>query len=217
MKKFFVFLALSIICLDVWSQTKLKTQCKFGFKMGLGMQTITGCAVKTKPRVAFMGGLWIQIKISKSWTVQAELINIGKGTGLGLREPRYGDYWLNLNYFEVPILFQYNKQNAYFEFGPSLATLINTGEYSKEESLPLPYQTADLYPFSNKDFSFNLGTGYVFNEKWRVGLRLTHSLLPVRKQLPEPSYPVYNRGIILAISRQINFKAARNKQSQDID
>ena len=207
---------MSIICLDVWSQDKLKTQCKFGLKLGSGMQTITGCAVRTEPRIAFMGGLWVQIKISKSWTIQSELTNIGKGTGLGLHQPKYGDYWLNLNYFEVPLLFQYNKQNVYFEFGPSLAALINAGEYSKGGGLPLPYQT-DLYPISKKDFSFNIGTGYIFNEKWRIGLRLSHSLLPVRKQLPEPSHPVYNIGAILAISRQINLKASRTKQLQDTE
>lgn len=212
MKKPFIFFVMSIICLDVWSQGKLKTQAKFGFKFGSGMQTITGCPVKAEPRLAFMGGMWVQIKISKHWTMQAELTQIGKGTGLGLHQPRYGDYWLNLNYFEVPILFQYNKQNGYFEFGPSLAGLINVGEYIKGGAPP--YQT-DLYPFSKQDISFNLGTGYVFNEKWRVGVRLTHSLLPVRKQLPATSHPIYNRGIILAVSRQINFKASKNKHSED--
>lgn len=204
---------MSIICLDVWSQSKLKTQCKFGFKLGSGMQTITGCPLKITPRIAFMGGMWVQIKISKSWTMQAELTQIGKGTGLGLHQPRYGDYWLNLNYFEVPILFQYNKKKVYFEFGPGLAALINHGEYLKGGAPP--FQT-DLYPFSNKDFSFNLGAGYAFNEKWLVGLRLTHSLLPVRKQLPGTSLPGYNRGIILAVSRHISFKASRTKQSEDI-
>jgi hypothetical protein len=214
MKKLFAFFVMSVICFDVRCQGKLKTQCKFGFKLGTGMQTITGSPVKTKPRIAFTGGIWVQIKITKSWTMQAELTQIGKGTGLGLRQSQYGDYWLNLNYFEIPILFQYNKQNVYFEFGPSLAALINTGEYVN--GVILPYET-DLYPFSKKDFSFNLGTGYVFNEKWRVGLRLSHSLLPVRKQMPSTSQPVYNRGIILAVSRQINLKAARIKQSQDIE
>jgi hypothetical protein len=211
MIKLFIFFVISIIYLDVWSQNKLKTQCKFGFKLGSGMQTITGCPLKTKPRIAFIGGMWVQIKISKSWTMQTELNNIGKGTGLGLQQSKYGDYWLNLNYFEVPVLFQYDKQNVYLEFGPSIAALINSGEYTNGGALP--YQ-AELYPISNKDFSFNLGTAYVFDEKWRVGIRLSHSLLPVRKQLPATSHLIYNRGIILAVSRQIKLKASRTKQSQ---
>ena len=206
---------MSTICLDVWPQGKLKTQGKFGFKLGLGMHTITGCPVKTKPGVAFMGGIWVQIKLGKIWTIQSELNRIDKGTGgYHQYQPKYGDYWLELSYFEVPILLQYNKKKAYFEFGPTLAALINSGDYSKRGALPFQ---SDLYPFSNKDFSFNLGTGYVFNEKWLVGLRLTHSLLPVRKQLPGTSLPVYNRGIVIAVSRQIRLKTSRSKQSEDIE
>ena len=215
MKKLFIFFVMSIICLDVWSQTKLKTQCKFGLKLGSGAQTITGSPIKTKPRVAFVGGMWIQIKMSKSWTMQSELTYAEKGAGgFYQNQPKPGDYWLHLRYFEVPILFQYNKKKGYFEFGPTIGTLVNSGEYSHPG---VTYYQTDLYPFSNKDFSFNLGIGYIFNEKWLVGLRLTHSLLPIRKQLPEPSHPVYNRGIVLALSRQISFKASGAKQSEDIE
>ena len=215
MKKLFVCFVMSIICLDVWSQGKLKTQCKFGFKLGSGMHTITGSRVKTHPRIALMGGMWLQIKMSKSWTMQSELTYSQKGTGGYYTDhPNYGDYWLGLTYFEVPILFQYHKKNVYFEFGPGLAAFIKAGEVLTGGSLP--YQS-DLYPFSKKDFSFNLGAGYVFNEKWRVGLRLTHSLLPVRKQLPGTSQPGYNRGIVLSVSRQISLKTSRTKQSQVIE
>jgi hypothetical protein len=213
MKKLFIFFVMSIICLNGWSQSKFKLQGKFGLKLGLGMHTITGCPVKTHPKPAMMGGMWVQIKISKNWTMQSELTRIDKGTG-GARQGNYGDYFLRLSYFEVPILFQYHKKKGYFEFGPALAALINTGEYSDRGALP--FQT-DLYPFSNKDFTFNLGAGYVFNEKWLVGLRLIHSLLPVRKQLPGTSLPVYNRGIVLAVSRQIHLKASRARQSEDIE
>lgn len=214
-KKLFIFFVMSIICIDVCSQSKLKTQCKVGLKLGLGMHTITGYPVKTHPKPALLGGMWVQIKISKKWTMQSELSMIGKGTaGNNQGKSNYGDYFLRLSYFEVPILFQYNKKQGYFEFGPALAALINTGEYTDRGAFP--FQT-DLYPFSNKDFTFNLGTGYVFNEKWRVGVRLIHSLLPVRKQLPGTSHQVYNRSIVLAVSRQISFKASGTKQSQVIE
>jgi hypothetical protein len=215
MKKLFIFFVMLFVCLNVWSQDKLKTQLKFGLKLGLGMHTITGCPVKTHPKPALMGGMWVQIKISKSWTMHAELSQIGKGAAGDNRDKsNYGDYFLRLSYFEVPILFQYNKNKVYFEFGPALAALINTGEYSDRGALP--FQT-DLYPFSNKDFTFNLGTGCVFKEKWLVGLRLIHSLLPVRKQLPGASHQVYNRSIVFAVSRQISFKASRTRQSQVFD
>lgn len=215
MKKLFIFFVMSIICLDVWSQANLKTQFKFGLNLGFGMHTITGSRVKTHPLYSFMGGMWFQIKMNKSWTMQSELTLIEKGTGgYDSDNPKNGDYYVGLAYFEIPILFQYNNKKAYFEFGPGLAALRHAGETSVGG--PLPYQN-DLYPFSKKDLSFNLGTGYVFNENWRVGLRLTHSLIPVRKQLPGTSQPGYNRGIVLAISRQINLKASKTKQSEVIE
>lgn len=215
MKKLFILIVMLTICLDVRSQGKLKTHAKFGLKLGLGMHTVTGYPIKTHPKLSLTGGMWVQIKISKNWTIQSELTMIGKGTaGNNYDKSSYGDYLLRLSYFEVPILFQYHKKKGYFEFGPALAALINTGEYTNRGAFP--FQT-DLYPFSNKDFTFNLGTGYVFNEKWSVGVRLIHSLLPVRKQLPGTSHQVYNRGIILAVSRQICFKSSRTKHSEDLE
>jgi Outer membrane protein beta-barrel domain len=212
MKSFFIFYVMSIICLDVWSQGKLNNRCKVGLKLGLGMHTISGFPIKTQPKPALMGGIWVQLKISKSWTMQAELYEIGKGTG-GVRRGNYGDYLLRLSYFELPILFQYTKKKGYFEFGPALAALVNTGEYTDRPAFP--FQT-DLYPFTNKDFTFNLGAGYVFNDKWSIGLRLIHSLLPVRKQLPGTTHQVYNRSIVLALSRQLHLKGSRAKLSEDL-
>ncbi len=163
MKKLFVFFVMSVICLNAWPQSKLKDQCKFGLKLGLGMHTITGYPIKTHPKPTLMGGMWAQIKISKSWTIQSELSMIGKGAaGENKDRSTYGDYFLRLSYFEVPILFQYNRKKVYFEFGPALAALINTGEYTSRGAFP--FQT-DLYPFSNKDLTFNLGAGCLLNEK----------------------------------------------------
>ena len=215
MKKLFVFFIMSIICVHVWSQAKSQTPFKFGLKLGLGMHTITGSRIKTHPLYGFMGGMWFQIKMNKSWTLQSELTLIEKGNGgYNSDHPKNGDYYLGISYFEIPILFQYNMKKGYVEFGPGLAALRHAGETTNGGALPYK---SDLYPISRKDLSFNLGAGYVFNEKWRVGLRLTHSLLPVRKQLPETSLPGYNRGIVLSVSRQINLKASRTKQSEVIE
>ncbi|MBK7573417.1 MAG: PorT family protein [Bacteroidetes bacterium] len=215
MKKLFVCFVMTLICLDVWSQSKLNTQCKLGFNLGMGLHTLTGTRIKTHALFGFVGGMWFQIKLGKFWTVQSELSLVQKGTGGYLQDrPTFGDYWVTLSYFEVPILFQYHKKEVYFEFGPALATLRHGGEYTNGGTLP--YQS-DQYPFFKKDFSFNLGTGYVFNEKWRVGLRLNHSLLPVRKQLPEAAHQAYNRGVVLSVSRQINFKASGKKQSDGVE
>lgn len=212
MNKLVFVIALSLVCAKLPSQNRLTKQAKFGFKLGTGLQTITGNFIKTKPRVAFAGGFWVQLKIAKRWNMQAEIYNISKGTGLGLQQPKLGDYWLRMSYFEMPILFQYIKKNAFIEMGPSIAALINTGEYTTGGILP--YQE-ELYPFSKKDLSLNLGAGYVFSSKWSLCLRVSHSLLLVRKQLPASTRQIYNRGLVLAFNRHLNFKAHKNREAEN--
>jgi hypothetical protein len=67
------------------------------------MHTITGYPVKTHPKPALIGGMWVQIKISKSWTMQAELYELGKGTG-GFRVNVFLYDSFNLGRFIVGIL-----------------------------------------------------------------------------------------------------------------
>ncbi len=204
---------MSICCLDVCGQGQFKNHFKFGFKLGGGINTITGSTTITLPKGGLMGGMWFQIKMSKSWTMQSELIYSYKGNGkFDSNHPKNGDYLLTLSYYEVPILFQYNKKKVYFEFGVGLATLSGAGEIVIGGVLPY---NPDYYTISKVDFTFNIGTGYVFNDKWRTGLRLTNSLIPVRKQLPKASMPGYNIGLVFSVSRQLNLKGTRNKQTED--
>lgn len=178
----------------------------------MGIQRVTGGPVKTRPTGGYMGGLWVQLKISSAWTLQSEVIRSEKGTGGGPKY--YNNYWLQLSYLEVPILCQYTKKNVYVEFGPTIAACVGSGDYSKVG--PSPIQT-DLYPISKKDIAFSLGVGCILNEKWVVGLRLNHSLIPIRKQFPGTSMGGYNQGLILSVGRQISFKNLRTKHRETVE
>jgi len=173
---------------------------------------MTGGRVKSPSKIALIGGIWFQIKISKNWTAQAEAIYVEKGTrGIGKNRTWDNGYRVAIMYLEVPVLFQYHKKNVTFEFGPGLGAL--TYQYEFWPGAPAPNMTRS-YPFTAKEFSFNLGLGYQFNEKWYSGLRFTHSLLPVRDQVPAISKQVYNRVFALTVSRRIGFKKPNNKETQ---
>jgi hypothetical protein len=142
--------------------------------------------------------------MNKKWTAQTELLLLNKGIG-GMQAGNNSPHWITLHYFEVPVLFQYHKKNIFFEFGPGLGYLISRAEHLYGNLSP------DLvfpYPFSRNELSFNLGIGSTLNEKWTLGLRLSHSLLPVRSAVPSVSKESYNRLLALSVTRQLKKRKA---------
>lgn len=211
MSKLILFFLITI-CSGVLAQGQSKNKYKLGCKLGVVDVNMTGGRVKSPSKIALIGGAWFQIKISKNWTAQAEAIYVEKGTrGIGKNRSSVNGYRVAIMYLEVPVLFQYHKKNVTFEFGPGLGAL--TYQYEFLPGAPTPNMTR-AYPFTAKEFSFNLGFGYTFNEKWYSGLRFTHSLLPVREQMPDISKQVYNRVLALTVSRRLSFKKSKNKETQ---
>lgn len=145
--------------------------------------------------------------MNKTWTAQTELLLLDKGIGGG-RSGTTG-HWVNLHYLEIPVLFQFNRKNIYFEFGPGLGYLINCAEHLYGNATP------DLvidYPFARSELSFNVGTGCSLNDKWTLGLRFSHSLLPVRAAVPSVSKASFNRLLALSVTRRLRKKKAGNPQ-----
>ncbi len=206
MKKNIVIIAI-LNCVWLYAQHNYKSQYRVGLKLGYSLHTMTGDLTKTQLGGNLLGGFWFQLKMNKKWTAQTELLLLDKG--IGVRGTGKSPHFVNLHYFEVPVLFQYHRKNIYFEFGPGLGYMINSREniYSNE--------TPDLvnnYPFMRSELSFNVGIGCALNEKWSLGLRLSHSLLPVRSAVPSVSKESYNRLLALSVTRQLKKKKASNRQ-----
>jgi len=147
--------------------------------------------------------------MNKKWTAQTELLLLDKGIGVqsGKRSPHH----VNLHYFEIPVLFQYHRKNIYFEFGPGLGYMINYREHLYGNLSP---ELVNNYPFSRSEVSFNVGTGCALNEKWTLGLRLSHSLLPVRRAVPLVSKASYNRLLALSVTRQLKLKKKKASDTE---
>ena len=139
-----------------------------------------------------------------------ELLLLDKGIG-DAQFRKQSPHQVNLHYLEIPVLFQYHRKNIYFEFGPGLGYLINLEEHLNGNVSP---DLVNDYPFIRSELSFNLGIGCNLNEKWTLGLRLSHSLLPVRQAVPLVSQAAYNRLLAVSISRQLKKKKARDQQQQ---
>ena len=214
MKKVLVII-LIFSCAWLRAQHNYKSPYRAGLKLGYLLHTLTGDLTESPPGQNLLGGFWFQLKMNKKWTAQTELLLLDKGIGLlpkgigvalsGKKSP----HWVNLHYFEIPVLFQYHRKKIYFEFGPGLGYLINRAEHLYGNVSP---DLVNKYPFMRSEVSFNIGAGCKLNEKWTLELRLSHSLLPVRRAVPSVSKESYNRLLALSVTRQLKKKEAGEPQ-----
>jgi hypothetical protein len=208
LKKNLVIIAI-FNCVWLCAQHNYKSPFRVGLKLGYSLHTMTGDLTKTQPGGNLLGGFWFQLKMNKKWTAQTELLLLDKG--IGVRGTGKSPHFVNLHYFEVPVLFQYHRKNIYFEFGPGLAYMINYRENIYSNETP---ELVNNYPFMRSELSFNVGIGCALNEKWSLGLRLSHSLLPVRGAVPSVSKESYNRLLALSVTRQLKKKKASDRQEE---
>ncbi|MGZ3864308.1 MAG: porin family protein [Bacteroidia bacterium] len=189
-------------CAWLCAQHNYKSPYRTGFKLGYSYHTLAGDLTESRPAGDFLAGFWFQLKMNKKWTAQTELLLLDKGIGDAQFRVK-SSHQVNLHYFEVPVLFQYHSKNIYFEFGPGLGYLINREEHLNGNFSP---DIVFKYPFIRNELSFNVGIGCKLNEKWALGLRLSHSLLPVRDAVPSVSKESYNRLLALSLTRQLKKK-----------
>jgi len=195
-------------CVWLCAQHNYKSPYRAGLKLGYSFHTLTGDLTESRPSGDFLAGFWFQLKMDKKWTMQTELLLLDKGIG-DAQFRNKSPHQVNLHYFEIPFLFQYHRKMIYFEFGPGLGFMINHFESLNGNS---SYELTEKYPFIRRELSFNLGIGFKLNDKWTLGFRLSHSLLPVRGAVPSVSKESYNRLLALSISRQLHKKKASDQQ-----
>jgi hypothetical protein len=207
LKKSLVIIAI-FNCAWLCAQHSYESPYRAGLKLGYLVHTLTGDLTQSHPDQALLGGFWFQLKMNKKWTAQTELLLLDKGIG-GTQFGNKSPHWVNLHYLEVPVLFQYHRKSIYFEFGPGLGYLINCAEHLYGNYSP---DLVFKYPFSRNELSFNVGIGCTLKEKWTLGLRLSHSLLPVRDAVPSVSKASYNRLLAISVTRQLKKKKASDPQ-----
>jgi hypothetical protein len=197
-------------CVWLSAQHGYKSPYRAGLKLGYLVHTLTGDLTDSRPAGDFLAGFWFQLKMNKKWTAQTELLLLDKGIG-DAQFRKQSPHQVKLHYFEIPVVFQYHSKNIYFEFGPGLGYLINCEEHLNGNLSP---DLVFKYPFTRSELSFNVGVGWKLNEKWALGLRLSHSLLPVRGAVPSVSKASYNRLIAFTLARQLKKKKASDPQEE---
>lgn len=188
MKKI-IFIA--ILFLLIGSETKAQQRFKAGLKAGLSTSQVAGDTYSGYHKAGFDGGGFVTGKLSEKWSAQFEIIYIQKGSKHN-QNPDKGDfsfYFLQLDYVEVPVVFQYHQQKLTFEAGPGFGYLVKEREYNDYGDI------TGVSPFFKTEVSFNLGISYIIYKNLGMNWRYCNSFLAIRKHASGAS-TWYNPGQI---------------------
>lgn len=176
MKKKTIFFAVGLMIIS--NLTVFSQDLKLGFAAGFD---VANAHLTNKPdggdndqvyypMIAYNFNGYIGYKKSELWGLSFEPGFIQKGG----RQKSSGDYIrLNLNYIQLPILFDYYfVDNFYISIGPELSYLINAKLKSSD--------ITDLYD-RRFELSALVGINYRINDKLDVGLRYNHGLIYTSK------------------------------------
>ena len=152
---------------------------KLGLKEGGTISQVSADTYSGFDKFGFVGGSYIKFKVKKDWTAGFEILYTQKGSrhNSNYAKGDFQSYFLQLNYVEVPLLFQYNLEGANFEFGPSFGFLVKTKEIVTIGGTEY-YGTR---PFKKNEFNINIGANYTFSSHFGFNLRYTNSVVTIRK------------------------------------
>lgn len=197
MNKLFIFVILSLITLNLKSQSFYG-----GVKLAALVSQVDGDNYGGYHKIAPTGGIYVRNNFSKNdnWGMSLELNYRNKGsraTQEELKAEGYSDFKIVLHYIELPIIFNFKikrissykfKNDFFIEFGPSFAYLIKGTQYIS--------RIDQNETFNKFELGLNIGLSYMFNNRWGINYRYSYSFpfTPIKKH-PGGQKWLLNRGL----------------------
>jgi len=161
---------------------------KGGLVMGLAATQVTGDKLSGYNHPGAQLGVFTELPIGTKSAMRFEMYYIQKGSRKNSSDRDPSSYVQRLNYIEVPIFYQYKPFNKLsFNAGLSLAYLFASSDLIDGDKMPSYFSD----PRNKYDFSIQGGGIWSFNEKWRIKLNYSYSILPIR-DMPSVSGMVYH-------------------------
>ena len=170
---FSIFLLLFSLTLYTQEGSK-SSSFKAGIKAGINTSQMDGDGYAGFNKINPQAGFFLQKKLSKVAQLQFEIIYIQKGS----RYPGDPDngifttYRVQMDYMEVPILYQHEWRKFIFEIGPGIGFLFNTKE---EDSFGIVPQSG--FKWRPWELDAMLGVNYYITEKAFINIRIHRSLV----------------------------------------
>ena len=217
MKKLILGLAVTASSL-VFAQTTTTTtttttrtsssDIRFGAKAGMNVASLSNDEGldDQKSKIGFNAGIFANIPIAESFSIQPELLYSQYGSKAVYNERENANnslkrsYTTNLGYITVPVMFQYNFiPNLYVEAGPEFGFNIVAKEKFEQTSVVngTTFTTSGTDDIDKDDINtFNvgigLGAGYYFTDNIGVTVRYVAGLTDVAKDRPSGSDAIRN-------------------------
>ncbi|MBA3704824.1 MAG: PorT family protein [Bacteroidetes bacterium] len=173
MKKIiYIFFVVFLFCAQAFSQQRFRA----GLKTGVSTSQVAGDTYSGFNKAGLDGGGFVTGKINEKWTVQFEIIYIQKGSRHNFNSEigDYTYYFLQLDYIEVPLLFQFHQKKFTFELGPGYGYLLKEKEYNHVMDL------TGYRPFNKNEICLNVGISFVLYKNFGINWRYSNSISSIR-------------------------------------
>lgn len=151
----------------------LNAQTYVGIKGGVNFSNLSNS--KGDTRVSGQGGLFVHNVLNKRWCIQPELLYSAQGAKAVDENGVKND--LNLNYIQLPVMFQYNAtKRFYLEAGPQAGYLVTAKREGPNED-----KTSVRDNFKKFDFGVNGGVGVNATKNIGVFARYNLGLMDIVK------------------------------------
>jgi hypothetical protein len=193
MRTYLAFLVLLVVTGgSVYAQ-----EINIGIKGGLNAYTIGGDDTNDiETKLGFNLGLLGHIHLSGQFGLQPEIVYSTQGA----KSNDGGDLKLNLDYINVPVLFQYMYDNGFrIQAGPQLGFL--TSAKAKGDGVSVDVKDA----FKTIDFALSVGASYVDPASgFGVDARYNYGISNINE---DDSSKAYNRGFQVGVFYLFNHKS----------
>jgi hypothetical protein len=147
------------LLLSIFAAASLATanaQLQYGVKAGVNMSNLTGDATNDyKSRTGFNAGMFLEIPVSKKFSVKPELVYSLQGAKSDGVQDIFPASTLKTGYVNIPVLAKYNIISGLFaETGPQIGFLTS----AKNDFDGTDHDVKDVY--KTTDFSWAFGLGY---------------------------------------------------------
>ena len=160
-----------------------------GVKGGLNVYNLAGDDIEgTDAKVGFHLGLLGHIHVAKQFAIQPELVYSAQGA----QSDGNDDVKLNLNYVNVPVLFQYMFDNGFrLEAGPQIGFNVSAKSKEGDTSVDIKDNIKGI------DLSLAVGASYVHVPSgFGVDARYNHGLTSISEN---SSADIFNRGFQVGV------------------